>query len=169
MSNATSTAPAFLKDLGHTGLAQTILESAWIFPTVETLHVLALALVFGSIAIVDLRLLGLASRERSVAGLAAQTLNWTWGAFALAVVSGVLLFLSNPVKYYDNVPFRIKLLLLALAGVNMLVFQLRAWPQVRPLPADAALPAAARWAGGLSLLFWVGVVTAGRWIAFTGY
>ncbi len=169
MSTATSTAPAFVKALGETAFSQTLLESSWIFPTVETLHVLALALVFGSIVIVDLRLLGLASRGRSVASIAGQTLTWTWRAFALAAVSGSLLLLSNPVKYYDNLPFRIKLLLLALAGVNMLVFQWRAWPRVQPLPAEAALPSAARWAGGLSLLFWVGVVTAGRWIAFAGY
>jgi hypothetical protein len=169
MSTATSAAPAFLKQLGDTAIAQTILESGWIFPTVETVHVLALALVFGSIALVDLRLLGLASRERSVASVAEQTLPWTWSAFALAVVSGALMFLSQPVKYFDNVPFRVKFLLLALAGLNMLVFQRRVWPRVAPLPAAAALPTAARWAGGLSLLFWISIIAAGRWVAFAGY
>lgn len=169
MGSATSQAPLLLKQLGQTPLAQTILESGWIFPSVETLHVLALAVVFGSIALVDLRLLGLFWSERSVASLAAQALRWTWVAFAGAVVTGALLFLSNPAKYYMNLPFRIKLLLLALAGLNMLVFQLRQWPRVQPLPADAALPAAARWAGALSLTFWVGVIAAGRWIAFVGY
>jgi hypothetical protein len=166
---AAAAAPAFLTWLGNTAPAQTILESGWLFPTIETVHVLALALVFGSIASVDLRLLGLASRGRSAASVAAQSLPWTWGGFALAVFSGGLLFSSQPVKYWGNLPFRLKFVLLALAGLNMLLFQLRVWPRVAPLPADAALPTAARWAGGLSLLFWVSIVTAGRWIAFAGY
>lgn len=78
MSPSHSSAPDFLKQLGDTGLAHAVLESGWIFPTVETFHVLALALVFGSIAMVDLRLLGLAARGRSVASVAQQTLRWTW-------------------------------------------------------------------------------------------
>ena len=160
---------AVLKPLADTAVSTAILESGWLFPTIETVHVLALALVFGSVAIVDLRLLGLASRDRTVASLARQVLPWTWGGFTLALVSGALLFASQPIKYFGNIPFRVKFLLLALAGLNMLWFQWRTYPKVAALPSGAALPFAARLAGAFSLLLWISVITSGRWIAFTGY
>lgn len=150
-------------------LSTAILESNWLFPWIETLHVLALTIVVGSIAIVDLRLLGLASKDRSVTSLTKQLLPWTWSAFAVALLSGALMFASAAVKYYNNLPFRIKVLLLLLAGLNMLVFHLRAYRRVEVWDVAPATPGAARLAGALSLTFWIGVVAAGRWIAFTGY
>ncbi len=158
-----------LRQLEDTTLAQAILESAWLFPTIETAHVLALTLVFGSILIVDLRLLGWASRDRSVRDLAEQLLPWTWGAFTAALITGALLFASQPVKYFDNLPLRIKFLFLLLAGLNMAVFHLGSYRQVGQWGQAVVSPLAVRWAGALSLLFWVGVITAGRWIAFSGY
>jgi hypothetical protein len=146
--------------------ATAIRESDVLFPTVETIHVVALALVVGTIAHVDLRLLSLASRGRAVTALAREVLPWTWASFGVAVVSGGLLFSSNAIKYYANLPFRLKLALLALAGVNMAIFHALTWRSVARW--DLARPAlAARLAGGLSLLFWVGVVAMGRWIGFT--
>jgi len=168
-----------LKAIEATPLSQAILESGVWFPVIETVHVLALTLVFGTIAFVDLRLLGWASRGRGLQALSRELLPWTWSGFAVAVLSGALLFISQPVKYWDNLPLRIKFALLALAGLNMLVFHLGAYrhivqqEQAAPAaprgPGTLALPTAARWAGGLSLLFWTGVIAAGRWIAFAGY
>ena len=165
-----------LKAIEATPLSQAILESGIWFPVLETVHVLALTLVFGTIAFVDLRLLGLASRQRSVHSLSRELLPWTWSAFGAALLSGGLLFISQPVKYWGNLPFRIKFALLALAGLNMLVFHFGAYRRVVRLEQSrlspdepTTLPAAARWAGGLSLLLWIGVVAAGRWIAFAGY
>ena len=171
-----ATVHGLLTAIEATPLSQAILESGLWFPVIETVHVLALTLVFGTIAFVDLRLLGLASRQRGVADLSRELLPWTWSAFAVALLSGALLFISQPVKYWDNLPLRIKFALLALAGLNMLVFHLGAYrhiarqEQLQPGAAAAlALPAAARWAGGLSLLVWTGVIAAGRWIAFAAY
>lgn len=169
-----------LKAIEATPLSQAILESGVWFPVIETVHVLALTLVFGSIAFVDLRLLGWASRGRGVQALSRELLPWTWSGFAAAVLSGGLLFISQPLKYWGNLPLRIKLALLALAGLNMLVFHLGAYRRIVQQeqaalgappgqPATLALPASARWAGGLSLLLWTGVIAAGRWIAFSGY
>ncbi|HEY0801395.1 MAG TPA: DUF6644 family protein, partial [Steroidobacteraceae bacterium] len=99
-----------------------IRESTWVFPTLETVHVLALVLVIGSILTVDLRLLGLSGRTRSVSHVTTQSLPLTWSAFAVAVVSGSLLFASKAVTYYDDIPFRLKMICLLLAGLNMVCF-----------------------------------------------
>ena len=152
--------------LESTTLATTISESAWLFPTIETVHVLALVLVIGSIAMLDLRLLGVSHRSMAVMQLSDDTLPWTWGAFVVAALSGSLLFVSHATKYYGNPPFRIKVVFLLLAGINMAVFHLGAWKAVHRWNEALPTPRAARVAAGLSLLFWIGVVVAGRWIGF---
>jgi hypothetical protein len=143
-----------------------IRESAWLFPTIETVHVFALVLVVGSIMTVDLRLLGLANRDRPFTHVAGEMLPWTWTAFAVAAVAGLLMFSSKALTYYGNIPFRLKMLCLVLAGINMLVFHgigtrhLKMWDNIGP-------PRAAKFAGGASLLLWTIIVGAGRWIGFT--
>src|SRR5277367_862507 len=81
-----------------------IRESGWLFPTIETVHVFALVLVVGSIMTVDLRLLGLANRERRFSHLAAEMLPWTWVAFAVAASAGLLMFSSKALIYFGNIP-----------------------------------------------------------------
>lgn len=152
--------------LEESQLAVTIAESEWLFPTIETVHVLALTMVFGSIAMLDLRLLGLTNRSRGVQQLSEEILPWTWSAFVIAAISGALLFVSAATKYYDNIPFRIKILLLALAGVNMAVFHLTGYRSVATWGDNARTPRAARIAAGLSMVLWIGIVFAGRWIGF---
>ena len=146
--------------------AVAISESLWLFPTIETVHVLALTLVIGSIAMLDLRLLGVSTRHRGVMGLADETLAWTWGAFIVAAISGSLMFISAATRYYDNVPFRFKIALLALAGANMAIFHFTAYRAVHAWNMTLPTPVAARVAASLSLLFWIGVVVAGRWVGF---
>jgi hypothetical protein len=143
-----------------------IRESDWMFPTIETVHVFALVLVVGSIMTVDLRLLGWANRDRPFSQLAGEMLPWTWSAFVVAATAGALMFTSKAVIYFANIPFRLKMLCLLLAGMNMLWFH---WKGTRHLPAwDAATPPPrARFAGAASLLLWSGIVAAGRWIGFT--
>lgn len=146
--------------------AQAISESDTLFPTIETVHVLALTLVVGSIAMLDLRLLGVSTRNMGVMQLSDETLPWTWGAFVVAAISGSLMFVSHATKYYDNLPFRIKMVLLVLAGINMAFFHVGAWRAVHSWNLSFPTPIAVRAAAGLSLLFWIGVVIAGRWIGF---
>jgi hypothetical protein len=143
-----------------------IRESDWLFPTIETIHVLALTLVVGSIAMVDLRLLGAASRSRPVSQVMAQALPWTWTAFTFAAFAGLLLFSSKAVTYYTDIPFRIKMACLALAGINMLCFHLFTHRRLANWDCGAP-PVAARLAGGFSLSLWIAIVAAGRWIGFT--
>ena len=138
----------------------------WAFPIIETFHVISLALVFGSIAMVDLRLLGLASRASAVSKLSAEVLPYTWVAFALAVITGTTLFVSNPRVYFHNLQFELKFLCMFLAGINMLVFHFGAYRNVLQWDHRLPPPLAARVAGGLSILLWVGVIFFGRWIGF---
>jgi len=143
-----------------------IRESVWLFPTIETVHVFALVLVVGSIMTVDLRLLGFTNRERPFSEIAAEMLPWTWVAFTVAATAGLLMFSSKALIYYGNIPFRLKMLSLALAGINMVLFHglgtrhLKTWDRKQP-------PALAKFAGGTSLLLWIVIVAAGRWIGFT--
>jgi hypothetical protein len=141
--------------------------SEWLFPAVETLHVLALALVFGSVAMLDLRLLGLASRGVPVRRLAREVLPWTWTAFVFAALFGTLMFISKAETYFHNFEFRMKFLALLLAGVNMLVFHLGAYRRVADWELRQPPPLVARVAGGLSLLLWMLVIFYGRWVGFT--
>ena len=153
----------FLEWLQGTSLAVAVAED-W-FPAVESLHVIAMAMVAGTIFIVDTRLVGLTSTKLPFTYVSHRLLPWTWGAFAFAVVTGTLMFMGNAVNYYGNGPFRVKMVLLMFAGLNMLVFQLAtfrgvaAWDSGRPPPA-------ARVAGLTSIGLWACVIGFGRWIGF---
>jgi hypothetical protein len=163
------TPPTFLTDgasaVSQTDWAQTIAGS-WMFPLLETVHVFSLVAVLGTIAFVDWRLIGFAGRSYRVTSLSRQALPWTWGGFVLAVISGALMTAGQAGEYIANPAFQLKLLLIALAGINMAVFHLIPWRTVSHWDAGAA-PIAARLAGALSLALWVGVIACGRWIAFT--
>jgi len=155
-----------LKWLETTPVAVFMSQSAWGFSAILMLHLIAIIIVVGMIAIVDLRLIGLASRNCAVTDLSRDVLPLTWAAFVVATVTGLLVFTAQPVKYFDNYGFRIKFALMALAGINMLVFQLITYRGVSKWDRDAAVPLAARLAGAISLTSWFAVVASGRW---TGY
>jgi hypothetical protein len=151
----------------HGTLGELVRENDLLFPFIESVHVLAVCLVVGSIAVVDLRLLGFASVDRPVSRLMRSILPITVGAFGLAVAAGSLLFISHASKYLENRFFIAKITLIALAGVNMAVFHLIGARNLDQWENDALPPLFARVAGGLSLFLWVSVVACGRWIGFT--
>ena len=159
---------ALLRALEATAVATAIRENDSLFPWVESFHVLAITLVIGTIAIVDLRLIGLASLDRAVARLTSEILPCTWGAFALAAITGALLFSSNAFTYAHNSQFQTKMVFLLLAGINMAVFHVGAGRDLaRWGGAHETTPPGARIAGAVSLLFWICVVSFGRWTGFT--
>lgn len=137
------------------------------FAVAEAVHVIAVAMVFGTIFIVDLRLLGLPSTTWSMTTLAARLLKWTWGSFVLAVVTGGLMFASTAVLYSTNIFFQLKMVALVLAGMNMLIFEVVTARSIKNWDRDTAPPLSAKIAGLLSILFWVSVILFGRWIGFT--
>jgi hypothetical protein len=153
--------------LQATSWAVFIHRTPWAFTTVELVHVFAISLVIGSIAIVDLRLLGVASTKRPLTALAGAVLPVTWTAFVVAVLAGSLLFISQAPAYFTNTTFRIKMLLIVLAGINMLIFELITMRGVQEWDLKPVPPLPARLAGGISLACWVLVVVFGRWTGFT--
>jgi len=151
----------------NSALADNIRENDLLFPLIESVHVVAICLVVGSILAVDLRLLGLASINRSVSRVTAGILPLTWGAFVVAVSSGSLLFISNATEYLGNGFFIAKIVLIAAAGLNMVIFHVIGAKDLPRWENDTRLPFQARLAGGVSILLWVAVVACGRWIGFT--
>ena len=156
-----------LSTLESSGVAETIRESLYLFPLIESVHVIGLTMVFGTIAIVDLRLLGIASTRRSFRRVASDVLKWTWAAFALTVATGFLMFITNAAVYYHNSFFRTKMILLVLAGINMFVFELTAARSVQLWDNDTKVPFAGRTAAILSLTLWITIIFLGRWTGFT--
>ena len=159
------TVEAFFAGVEATPFATAIRESTWMFPAIEVVHVLSLCLLFGSISMLDLRLLGRSPR-RDVKEMARELLPWAWTAFAFAVASGVPMFCSGAAKYAGLPQFQAKLFLIALAGINMLVFHRVTWRGVDGWKVGATPPVGARLAGGLSLALWIGVIALGRWVGF---
>jgi len=158
---------AFLQWLQSSPLAVFIHKTAWAFTTIEVVHVFAVSLVFGTIAIVDLRLLGLASTKRPFAELSRQVLPFTWAAFVLAVIAGFLLFISRATEYFVSSVFWIKMSLIVLAGINMMIFEFITVRGVQEWNLSPTPPPSARLAGGISIMCWVLVVVFGRLISLS--
>lgn len=162
--------PSFVQVLYDSAVGEWMRLSLRGQPIVEALHVLLIAVVFGTIMIVDLRLLGFPSVGRSFKRTSDELLKYTWIAFAGAAVTGVMLFTANAFSYYVNTAFRIKLVLIVLAGINMAVFQFITAKTAASWDKGAPTPTSARVAGFVSLALWTAVIFFGRWIGFTkGY
>ncbi len=157
----------FLKWLAGTALAGHIRGSLLLFPLLESTHVLGLALVFGTILVIDLRLLGAASGHRPFQRVASDIFKWTWGAFALTAVTGALMFTTNAPVYYHNFYFRTKMVLLVLAALNMAVFELTAGREVHLWGHAASAPAVGKGVAMVSLTIWIAIIFMGRMIGFT--
>jgi hypothetical protein len=144
-------------------------ESLWVYPIVESVHVLTLCLFLGMAVMFDLRLLGLVLRRVPVSQVASQLIPWMFAGFALMLASGALLFYAVPVRTYLNIFFRIKLAMLALAGLNAWVFHRTIYRQVAEWDLAHVAPKAARVAGAVSLALWACIVIAGRMIAYNWF
>lgn len=148
----------FFQWCDSTWVSQTIRDSRWMFAGIEIVHLLGLAVLLGSLLVLDLRLLGRGMKRSALPLVAAELAPWTGGGLALMVSTGTLLFLSEAMKCYASPPFAVKMMLLAAAlGLHLALAR-----SVRREPAPGwTKPAAA-----LSLLLWFGVGVAGRAIGF---
>jgi hypothetical protein len=165
-----SDAPAFVKLVENSFFGDWMRDNVLAMPYVEAAHVLFIAIVFGSILVVDLRLLGLRDAGRAITRMSGEMLKLTWSAFGCAVVTGVLMFAANATTYWFNTAFRLKMLAILAAGLNMVVFQFVTYRGVAGWDRATLTPRAARTAGALSILIWTTVIFLGRWIGFTkGY
>lgn len=154
--------------LQSTRIASAIAENEILFPWIESVHVLAIVLVVGTISIVDLRLLGVASLDLKVRRLMRDVIPYTWGAFTVAAITGSLMFSSDAVHYAHNFFLLGKLVLLALAGINMAAFHFIGVGDIEHWDTGTGrTPMAARAAATISLVVWIAVVAFGRGIGFT--
>lgn len=156
---------SILQQLAGLPIAAAVRTSPWLYPLLETVHVIGLGLVFGGIAALDLRLLGL-HPDLPVRRLSVHLLPWVWAGFLLNAASGSLLFLSDAVAFAANRAFQVKMALLIVAGLNTFWFQHRIYRTVDGWDRDQPPPASARVASTLSLVLWVAIITAGRMIAY---
>ncbi|NKJ42191.1 DUF6644 family protein [Novosphingobium sp. SG720] len=155
-----------LQALYDSSIATAIRESGTLFPWIESTHVLMIAVVVGTIVIVDLRLLGFASHRRGARQLIMDMLPFTWVAFVIAAITGSLLFVSNATGYAESIPFRLKLVAIAIAGINMAVFHMTAYRKIGEWDDRLPTPISARVAGVTSLTLWLVIIFLGRWIGY---
>jgi hypothetical protein len=144
-------------------------ESIWGYPIIESVHVLTLCLFLGLAVMLDLRLLGVTMLRTPASEVVGRLMPWTIAGFGIMVMTGALLFYAIPVKTYLNIFFRVKVLFLLLAGVNVAIFNLTISRSMSEWDLDPVPPRRARLAGGLSLVLWAGIVVAGRMIAYNWF
>ena len=150
-------------------VAVLVSQSSYVFSALDMFHIAAISMVFGMIAVLDLRLIGISFTEFSITDLSRQVLPWTWAAFAIAAVTGALMFTGQAVKYSNNFAFLVKLALMAIAGLNVLVFHFITYRGVAKWDSGVPVPWAAKFAGALSVAIWVAVVAYGRFTAYYMY
>jgi hypothetical protein len=144
-------------------------ESRYVWSFMESAHVLTLGLFVGTAFITDLRLLGWSLKKIPVSEVTSRLLPWTRLGFAGMVVTGLLLFLGHPVRYYHNMFFRIKVLLLVVAAINVFIFHRGIHQRVAEWDLDPDLPRQAWLAGAVSLGVWALIVVTGRMIAYNWF
>jgi len=161
--------PAFLESifqwLESSSLAIFIRQSHWLYPAVEIIHIAGFALLVGAAVLFDLRLLGL-SRKLPVKDCIGHLIFWARISLIAVIPSGLLLFIVEATSLASNSAFQIKLILIAAAGLNAAIFHRFTLRSVDEWNTQAPAPPAARIAGLLSILFWFGVITCGRLIAY---
>lgn len=144
-------------------------ESLWAYPLIESTHVWALAFFVGFAALLDIRLLGVSFGKIAVSEFYRRLMPWTIVSFVVMVATGVLLFYAIPVRSYQNIFFRIKILLLIVAGLNVWVFHRGIWKRVAEWDEVPRPPRRARQAAAASLALWAGIIICGRMIAYNWF
>jgi hypothetical protein len=153
----------FWLSLEYLPLAEHI-GGTWWFPLLESLHVVSITLVLGAILMLDLRLMGVAALSSKITDLVSDLVPWALAAFILALITGLGLFITRASAHMSNPAFQWKLILIALAGLNMAIFHFRIYRNVWQWDSTAAIPGSARIAGACSLFLWSVVMLSGRWV-----
>ncbi len=159
----------FVQWLASTRASIALHESQYMYPLVESTHVLTLCLFVGTAVMLDLRLLGLTMRQVPASEVIRRLLPWTRAGFAIMVVTGALLFFAIPVRTYHSIFFRLKVAMLILAGLNVWIFHTRVRPTVAAWDLQAVPPRGARVAAIASLVLWAGIIVAGRMTAYNWF
>jgi hypothetical protein len=156
--------PPLCNWLTQSSLGRQMRLSDWLFPTVETCHIYGTVALVAATSVLNLRLGGFFLREVPVSKVVSRCLPWAWYGFALQVVTGFLLFTSEAALACVNVMFQVKMALILLAGLNALVFHKTVYRRVKTWDEAPDPPSQAKFLGTLSLVIWIAVVVAGRWV-----
>lgn len=152
--------------LHDTSFGTLIRESTWAEPIIETIHVLTLTVFLGFVILLDLRLLDLALRRTPISRVFAQLNPWLFAAFAVMLVTGISLFAGDPVLFYGTLFFKVKMLMLLAAALNVVVFNFTLGRTLTQWDSLARTPTGAKITGIVSLVLWISVVACGRGIAY---
>lgn len=156
-----------IQQVYESGVAEWMRTTVRAMPIIEGIHLLSTAVLFGTILVVDLRLLGLPDSRRPFTQVARDLLPWTWLAFGVNAVTGALMFAQNAIVYVADTTFLLKMTALGLAGLNMLVFELVTRRSVAQWDQNARSPRVARAAALISLSLWMAMIVLGRWTGYT--
>ena len=159
---------SFCHWLQSTGWAVGIKESFNLFPALYVVHIFGFILLVASTSILDMRMLGWWARGRSVSNVAQLTLPWAKVGFAGNFITGVILFATHAVDMYTNTAFRVKMLLVLGAVLNILLFQVTTYRSVEEWGQSEVTPSSAKMTAVISLFLWVGIAAMSRVIGFTG-
>ena len=159
----------FCQWLAETPGSIALRESLYMYPLVESAHVLTLCLFLGMTIMFDLRLLGVTLTGVPMAEIRQRLGPWIAAGFVLMVTTGALLFYAIPVRSYQSIWFRLKVMMLIVGGLNAWVFHSRVYHSVAEWDLDPVLPRRARMAGAVSLMLWASIVVAGRMIAYNWF
>lgn len=144
-------------------------ESLYAYPLIESTHVLTLCLFVGMTVLLDLRLLGVILRQVPLTDITRRIMPWMFTGFAVMVITGFLLFYAIPIRSYQSVFFRLKVIFLLLAGLNALTFHLTVFKHVDQWDVSRRPPGRARFAGAASLILWACIIVTGRMIAYNWF
>lgn len=156
----------FIHWLNELPMSYYLRESDLAFPLTEAIHLIGLAISVGVIMWIDLRMLNLALRDIPVSKVISKLEPLAWFGFTVMMLSGIFLFLGKPDNYYDTIPFKIKMFLLPLAGLNLLFFHTSVYKEISDWDKSGAISWKGKLVGGTSLSLWIVITILGRWTAY---
>ena len=160
---------SFCQWLAETRGSIALHESLFMYPLLESTHVITLSLFAGMTILLDFRLVGLGLRSVPISDIMKRIWPLMIVGFVIMVITGALLFYANPVRSYQNIFFRIKVIMLVLAGINAWLFHRGIYRRLSEWDTAAVVPARARRTGMLSLILWTGIIISGRMIAYNWF
>ena len=160
------TAVEFVGWLAQTPGSIALHESLYLYSIIETLHVLGILWFAGTIAMVDLRILGRMLRDTPIGEMLTKILPWTVAGFMLMTVTGAMLFYAIPVRNFHSVWLRLKIMLICLAALNIAFFHWRIRSDRKPWRRRTSAPLAMQVSAVMSLALWAAVIVTGRMIAY---
>src|SRR5713226_8189848 len=151
--------------LANTSISDAIQRALWLIPLLQTVHILAIAMVLSSVAMIDLRILGI-GRSQSMVQAARRFVPWIWTGLVLLAVTGILLIVGEPKRSLPNPAFQLKMLMLAIAIAGALAFRASLRPDTTFWTRSSNAGRLTNALAILAFLLWCAIAVAGRWIAY---